>query len=92
MKMTRLINCTSLEWAFKCPKNWDELTHTENENIRYCQVCDNNVYFANDAGQLDKLASEGKCTAFEHSQHGTRTGIVMGKVRAPRPEERKQKE
>lgn len=57
----KIINC---EFEFKCPLQWESLQKSEDDKIRFCNSCEKNVYFAYSQNELDKLASEGKCVAF----------------------------
>jgi len=50
--------------AFDCPKQWDELTPTEDALVRDCADCGQSVHFIDDQTQLDRAALQGKCVAF----------------------------
>jgi len=50
--------------AFDCPKQWDELTPTEDALVRDCTDCGQSVHFIDDQTQLDRAALDGKCVAF----------------------------
>lgn len=47
-----------------CPKQWDELTPTEDALVRDCADCGQLVHFIDDQTQLDRAALQGKCVAF----------------------------
>lgn len=47
-----------------CPKQWDELTPTEDTLVRNCADCGQSVHFIDDQTQLDRAALQGKCVAF----------------------------
>ena len=47
-----------------CPKQWDELTPTEDALVRDCADCGQWVHFIDDQTQLDRAALQGKCVAF----------------------------
>ena len=57
----KIINC---EFEFKCPLQWESLQKTPTSDIRFCSSCEKIVYFAHSQDELDNLASEGKCVAF----------------------------
>jgi hypothetical protein len=52
------------EMEVDCPKQWDELTPTEDPLIRDCTDCGSPVHFIDDQSQLDKAALHGRCVAF----------------------------
>ena len=47
-----------------CPKQWDELTPTDDALVRDCADCGQSVHFIDDQTQLDRAALQGKCVAF----------------------------
>lgn len=47
---------------FRCPKQWEELTPTKVPTLRFCSVCQKNVYFCETLEDLKKNA--GRCVAF----------------------------
>jgi hypothetical protein len=79
----KIINC---EFEFKCPLSWENLQKLENNDVRFCSSCEKNVYFAQSQNELDKLANEGKCVAFNpHPQPDVLEEIprMMGMVVPP---------
>ena len=52
------------EMEVNCPKQWDELTPTEDSLVRGCSDCGRPVHFIDDQTQLDRAALQGKCVAF----------------------------
>ncbi|MGY0218218.1 hypothetical protein ACWJJH_12675 [Endozoicomonadaceae bacterium StTr2] len=51
-------------FEFICPKTWDELELTERENIRFCNHCEESVYFVgSDMDAFDEHAKSGRCIA-----------------------------
>lgn len=57
----QIMNC---DWKFKCPLSWNGLQTSENKDVRFCSSCQKDVHFAYTQSQLNQLASEGKCVAF----------------------------
>lgn len=57
----RFLNC---EMAFECPKNWFELTETEQAAVKHCSTCQKNVYLCITQSELDDFAHKGECIAF----------------------------
>ncbi len=58
------IACENVVWEFKCSKNWEDLTPTENPKVRACDACQENVYFCASADELNHNARKGFCVAF----------------------------
>lgn len=56
------INC---EFSYQCPLDWDSLQDSENEKVKYCDVCNKNVYFAQNQSELNQFAAERKCIAYQ---------------------------
>lgn len=52
-------------FSFKCPKSWDSLQTTENENVRYCNECKEHVWFCKTTKALRYASSKGRCVAVE---------------------------
>ncbi len=59
---TELWNCENA-FEFKCPRKWESLTHTESPNIRYCEVCRENVYFCETPLEFVRQGNLGRCVA-----------------------------
>jgi len=49
--------------AFKCPLKWSDLEKTDYEDVRYCDVCMENVYHVFTVGDFKKRVKEKKCIA-----------------------------
>ena len=54
-------NCT---FAFKCEAKWDCLEILEFDNIRFCNICQKEVYFCHDDEDLAKGIRLNRCIAF----------------------------
>lgn len=52
------------EMEVNCPKQWDELTPTENPKVRDCADCGKPVHFIDSQVQLVDAMFGGKCVAF----------------------------
>lgn len=48
-------------FKFECTESWDTLTETVNENVRYCQRCDENVYLVEKSEEFVANAEKGNC-------------------------------
>ena len=58
--MNAIRNC---EFRFKCPKDWDALKPTDREGERYCNECNQIVYFCRTNKQLMAAIQEDRCVA-----------------------------
>src|SRR5262245_25055524 len=41
----RVSNCRFSDWRFVCPKSWDQLSPTDEPDIRICHECKSPVFF-----------------------------------------------
>ncbi len=57
----QFLNC---EMEFECPKNWFELTETDEASVKHCSTCKKHVHLCVDQDVLDVFAHQGKCVAF----------------------------
>ena len=58
--MNEIRNC---EFKFKCPKDWDALKRTETPAQRFCNECNQIVYFCHTAEELMVAMKEDRCVA-----------------------------
>ena len=58
--MNVIRNC---EFKFKCPKQWDFLELTDEEDQRDCNECHQIVYFCKTGKQLMAAIKEDRCVA-----------------------------
>lgn len=57
-------NCT---FAFKCEAKWDALEALEFDNVRFCNVCQKEVYFCYDDYELISNIHLNRCVAIERT-------------------------
>jgi hypothetical protein len=60
-------NCAS-DWEFQCPKSWNGLTVTDRADERFCNTCQERVYFCNTVEQLEEHTMHRRCVAFDLSE------------------------
>ncbi len=58
--MREIRNCA---FRFKCPKEWKSLKPTKKEDQRYCNECNQIVYFCKRGKQLMAAIKEDHCVA-----------------------------
>ena len=68
----RLSNCRGAGWVFQCPLSWDQLSPTDQPDIRVCHACKSPVFFCHTADEARQYASCGQCVAIS-----TRAGPVQ---------------
>ena len=74
-KFFSIKNC---EFAFRCPRDWERLATTENDNERYCASCEKPVYLCADDEALTEHVQAGHCVAVgDMAEVG---GLFVGKV------------
>jgi hypothetical protein len=55
-------NCV---FAFKCDANWDELSDTEDEDVKFCNTCQREVHFCETDEELLKAVKRNLCIAID---------------------------
>ena len=56
-----------IRFGFKCPLRWDALRRTENDEVRHCAGCRQDVHFCRTLEQAQELAERGACVALDPS-------------------------
>jgi len=64
------------EFAFKCPRQWEQLKKTDKDDKRFCYACERAVYLCDDPLLLELHAKAGHCVAVLD----TRTTFHVGRV------------
>jgi hypothetical protein len=59
---TELWNCENA-FEFICPRKWESLRHTDSPDIRYCEVCSQNVYLCESPTEFVRQGNMGRCVA-----------------------------
>ena len=59
---TELWNCENA-FEFVCPRKWESLGQTETPDIRYCEVCSQNVYLCETPREFVSQGNLGRCVA-----------------------------
>ncbi len=55
---------TNLQFRYQCPKSWEALTSTDDATIRFCNQCNQNVYFCSSVAEVRDHATNDHCVAF----------------------------
>lgn len=75
---TDIANC----WEFRCPLKWESLATTQHEDVRYCGVCDEQVYFYENLEAALRRSGAKRCVAIKTVEfEGPETGeqqIIAG--------------
>lgn len=61
----KIIRC---EFKFRCPLRWDDLEKLSNEKVRFCNVCQKDVHFADNQSEFNDLAGQGICVAVKTTE------------------------
>jgi uncharacterized protein (TIGR02996 family) len=62
------IELCELRFAYTCPKRWDRLKPTGDSSIRFCEGCQQNVYYCGTVGDARGHARRGHCVAVDLGQ------------------------
>jgi hypothetical protein len=57
---TTIRNCI---FSFKCEMKWGKLNETDDENIKFCDSCQKEVYFCNSDEELVEAIKRNKCVS-----------------------------
>lgn len=57
-------NC-NVQFQFRCPKRWELLQVTSDDTVRYCDACQQNVYFCDTIFDAKVHATNGHCVAVD---------------------------
>lgn len=64
-------------FRFRCPKQWAELTQTDDPAVRWCSVCERTVTFCLSDSDIDRLSRAGECVSFyDESGHADTLGLL----------------
>jgi len=56
------------EWQLKCPKIFDTMEPTNDDNVKFCSGCSTNVYLVKDIEEMNTHTKQGHCIAFYTSR------------------------
>lgn len=59
-----LENC-GLMTEFECPKKWDQLQETGEDQVRFCSACKRTVHYCGTIDEAKRQAFEGHCVAID---------------------------
>lgn len=70
-------NC-DVRFQTRCPKQWADLTPTDENTVRYCNECQQNVYFCHSSEELKRRTGNDQCVAFcDADTHTDSLGLLM---------------
>ncbi len=61
--MTSKTKIQQCEFAYQCPKTWENLLETNVETVRYCDSCERNVFLSASVDEAYHNAEQGHCVA-----------------------------
>lgn len=73
------ISIRNCRFAFKCEAKWDDLSETEDEDVRFCNSCEKEVYFCINDDELARAVRLNRCVAFVRMQDIPFMGLVINK-------------
>jgi hypothetical protein len=77
-----LLTIRNCIFGFKCDKKWSELTITSDDEIKFCQTCQKEVYFCKSDDALASYVRLNRCVAIH--REGIINEVTMGYVIGPR--------
>lgn len=82
MKIT--VRTCEIKFQKKCPRLWENLRETESESIRFCESCNQDVYYVKTDEEALHHAEQRHCIAKENLERPDYP-LVMGKPKRPTP-------
>jgi len=64
--------------SYRCPLKWDDLKKTDNENVRFCTECMENVYHVENLIDFKQKVKEKKCISIQKYDDNGEEEILMG--------------
>ena len=61
--MPNRLTIRNCKFAFKCSASWDSLEETDEEDIRFCNDCQKEVFFCENDDILVELVKLNRCVA-----------------------------
>ena len=68
--MSDILNCgiakqksELVRFTYQCLKYWDTLEKAKNDSVRFCDACQENVYYCSDKQEAEEHARKGHCIA-----------------------------
>ena len=74
------VSIRNCRFAFKCDRKWDDLTETEEDEIRFCNVCEKEVHFCEDDDQLARSVKLNRCVAFLRENEFLMGDVIERKI------------
>ncbi len=62
-RFAKVVNCEPV-FRFRCPNRWESLESTETSDVRYCEECDQYVYFCRSDEEIATHVELRHCVAF----------------------------
>ncbi|WP_437874721.1 hypothetical protein [Sorangium sp. So ce513] len=86
MRTTRTIRNCPIRMKVVCPKTWDALEPTGQDDVRHCAHCGEAVYFCRTDEETVAHARAGRCIAREQPHPSELPRVVLGRPAPPSPE------
>jgi hypothetical protein len=61
--MSSKLTIRNCKFAFKCTAKWDDLEETEEEEVRFCNTCQKEVFFCDSDDTLVTFVKLNRCIA-----------------------------
>jgi hypothetical protein len=71
------------DFAFKCPKQWENLRGGDDPDKRYCETCERDVHFVSSRIEFEVALKLGRCVAAEVDDERGRGITIHGGAQKP---------
>lgn len=83
MKTKRTVRNCKDDFKFVCPQLWEKLERTEQESVRFCTQCREQVHFCRTDEETVRHAQAGHCIAREQPESTEVTAVTVGRPAHP---------
>ncbi|MEL6930970.1 MAG: hypothetical protein AAFO95_20440 [Cyanobacteria bacterium J06600_6] len=68
--MSDILNCGQakqkselLRFSYQCPQSWENMQATENDSVRFCNACQESVFYCMSKQEAEQHTRQGNCVA-----------------------------
>jgi hypothetical protein len=78
-----MIDMRNCVFGFKCSANWDDMKPADEQSVRHCSHCGENVYFVSTPDELNKAIELNRCVAIAPHQNNENEKLARPMLGVP---------
>lgn len=87
-----MIDIRNCVFGFKCSANWDELKRTDEQSVRHCSKCNENVFFVTTPEELNTAIKLNRCVAIAPHQNNEHEKLARPMLGVPSKDQKRSKD